>query len=346
MARTRVAINGFGRIGRLALRRCLERPDLEVVAINDLCDNPTLTYLFRYDSVHGRYPGAVALVDDHLEVEGRRIPMTSIRDPKECKWGERGIDVLLECTGVFTKRDKIQLHLDAGAPRVLVSAPAKDPDLTVVLGVNHEDYDPAKHRIVSNASCTTNCVAPVLGFEVGHQELLALLLKALHEAFTVTAGVLNTVHAYTMGQSLLDGPEDDPRRCRAAALNLAPTTTGAAKAVGLVIPSLKGKLDGFAVRAPVPDGSMADLTLLLQREATVDEVHQVLRAYEERYPDVLQVTADPIVSSDMIGDRHSSVVDSALTMKVGPLLKLVAWYDNEGGYATRLVDVAQYLASR
>ncbi|MEZ4266925.1 MAG: type I glyceraldehyde-3-phosphate dehydrogenase [Myxococcota bacterium] len=333
MKKTKIAINGFGRIGRLALRRALARPELEVVCVNDLADNVALTYLYERDSVHGRAAGPVSLDGETLVVGDKRIRFTSFRDPRECPWGELGVDIVLEATGVFTERDKAALHLEGGAKRVLISAPAKGPDLTVCLGVNHEDYDPAKHTIVSNASCTTNCVAPVL--------------KALNDAFGVKAGLLNTVHAYTMGQGLLDAPvKKELRRGRAAALNLVPTTTGAAKAVGLVIPELQGKLDGFAVRVPVPSGSLADLTLTLNAAPSIDELHAALRQLEARYPQVLHVSDEELVSSDIIGDEHSSVVDSLMTMKSGDLYKVVAWYDNEAGYATRLVDIAQYMGAR
>lgn len=333
MNKTKIAINGFGRIGRLALRRALERPELEVVCINDLADNTALTYLYDRDSVHGRAAGPVSLDGDSLVVGDKRIRFTSFRDPRECPWGELGVDIVLEATGVFTERDKAALHLEGGAKRVLISAPAKGPDITVCLGVNHEDYDPAQHTIVSNASCTTNCVAPVL--------------KALHDAYGVKAGLLNTVHAYTMGQGLLDAPvKKELRRGRAAAINLVPTTTGAAKAVGLVIPELQGKLDGFAVRVPVPSGSLADLTLTLNAAPSIEELHITLRQFEARHPNVLHVSDEELVSSDIIGDQHSSVVDSLMTMKSGDLYKVVAWYDNEAGYATRLVDIAQYMGTR
>ena len=332
MAKTRVALNGFGRIGRLATRRILERDDLELVVINDLADPKGLAYLFERDSVHGKYPGDVTYADGQLNVDGASIALTSHRDPKDCDWGDLGIDVVLEATGVFTKREMASLHLDAGAKKVLISAPATNPDVTVCLGVNEEDYDSSSHRIVSNASCTTNCVSPVL--------------KPLHQAFGITAGVLNTVHAYTMGQGLLDSPNKSFRRGRAAALNLVPTSTGAAKAVGLVIPDLAGKLDGFAIRTPNPTGSMADLTLTLSKDCTVDEAHEVLAAYADKHPNILGFSNEELVSSDIIGDTRSSVVDSLMTIKVGSMLKLVCWYDNEAGYATRLVDMASYITSR
>jgi glyceraldehyde 3-phosphate dehydrogenase len=331
MNRTRIAINGFGRIGRLALRRALTRDDVEVVAVNDLAANDSLAYLFSRDSVHGRYPGDVRLDEDTLHVDGQAIRFTSHRDPKACDWGGLGVDVVLEATGVFLQRDRASLHLAAGAKRVLISAPAADPDITMCLGVNEQDFDPSAHHIVSNASCTTNCVAPVL--------------KALHDAYGVQHGMLNTVHAYTMGQGLLDSPHKKYRRGRAAALNLVPTSTGAAKAVGLVIPELSGKLDGLAVRTPVPTGSLADLTLTLGADPSVEDVLETLTRYAERFPSVLEVSTDELVSSDILGDTHSSVVDSLMTMKVGPMLKLLCWYDNEAGYATRLVDMGVHIST-
>ena len=332
MSTTRIAINGFGRIGRLALRRALQSNELEVACVNDLADGEMLAYLFKRDSVHGSYPGDVAYENGRLVVDGKSIPFTANRDPREAGWGDLGVDVVLESTGVFTARDKAALHLEGGAKRVLVSAPAKGADLTVCMGVNHEDYDPAQHVVVSNASCTTNCVAPPL--------------KALHEAFGVKSGTLNTIHAYTMGQGLLDSPNKNYRRGRAAALNLVPTSTGAAKAVGLVLPELNGKLDGLAIRTPNPTGSLSDLTLRLAADPSIDEVHDVLRAYEARNPEVLHVSSDELVSSDIVGDTHSSIIDSKMTMKVDGLLKVLCWYDNEAGYATRLVQMAQYIGSK
>jgi glyceraldehyde 3-phosphate dehydrogenase len=332
MSTTRIAINGFGRIGRLALRRALIMDNLEVACVNDLADGAMLAYLFKRDSVHGSYPGDVSYSDGSLVIDGKAIPFTAQRDPREAGWGDMGVDVVMEATGVFTARDKAALHLEGGAKRVLVSAPAKGADLTVCLGVNHEDFDPSAHYVISNASCTTNCVAPPL--------------KALHEAFGVKSGALNTIHAYTMGQGLLDSPNKNYRRGRAAALNLVPTSTGAAKAVGLVLPELKGKLDGLAIRTPNPTGSLSDLTLALDADPSIDEVHEVLRAYAARYPDVMEVSTDELVSSDIVGDTHSSIIDSKMTMKVEGLLKILCWYDNEAGYATRLVDMAQYIGER
>lgn len=330
MATTKIAINGFGRIGRLALRTALQRDDLEVVAINDLAENKALAYLFKRDSVQGNYAGEVSYTADSLIVDGKSIPMSAQRDPKALPWKALGVDIVLECTGVFVKRDAAAMHIEAGAKRVLISAPAKGPDATFVLGVNEGDYDASKHFVVSNASCTTNCVSPVL--------------KALDDAFTVTSGVLNTVHAYTMGQSLLDAPNKKLRRGRAAAVNLVPTSTGAAVAVGAVLPQLAGKLDGFAIRTPHPSGSLADLTLTFEKTPSVDEAHAALRAYAEKNPRILEVTDEELVSSDIVGDTHSCVVDSLMTIQVGTMLKLVVWYDNEAGYATRLVDMAAHMA--
>jgi len=333
MTKTRVAINGFGRIGRLAARNILGDAGMELVAINDLADLEALAYLFKYDSVHGTWKGDVRVEGEVLIVGGNAIRMTAHRDPRECKWGEYGVDIVLECTGVFIDPEKNKPHFDAGAKKVIISAPAKNPDLTIVLGVNEEKYDPKAHHLLSNASCTTNCVAPVL--------------KALDDAFGVAHGVINTTHAYTMSQSLLDAPQKKSlRNGRAAAINLIPGSTGAAKAVGEVIPKLKGKLDGLAVRTPNPTGSLADITVLLEKDATKDEVHAALEAYSAKHPTILSVTKDELASSDIVGSEFSSTVDSLMTMKVGPLLKLLSWYDNESGYATRLVDLARFVAAK
>jgi len=334
----RIAINGFGRIGRLAARRVLKDPAFELVAINDLADNEALTYLFKYDSVHGSYPGDVRI--EHggdgvgvLHVDGKAVRMTENRDILANKWGDFGVDIVLECTGAFVDRAKNQPHFDAGAKKIIISAPAKEPDITIVLGVNHEKYDPAAHHLISNASCTTNCVAPPL--------------KALDDAFGVQYAVINTTHAYTMSQSLLDSPQKKSlRQGRAAAVNLIPTTTGAAKAVGEVIPRLKGKLDGLAVRTPNPTGSLADITMILEKDATVAEAHAALQAFADTHPTILQLSKEELVSSDIVGSSFSSIVDSLMSQKVGPLLKILAWYDNEAGYATRLVDLARFVASK
>lgn len=333
MSKTRVAINGFGRIGRLAARNILADANMELVAINDLADNEALTYLFKYDSVHGTYPGDVKLDGEVLIVGSSAVRMTAFKDPRECKWGEYGVDIVLECTGVFVDQEKNKPHFEAGAKKVIISAPAKGPDITIVLGVNEEKYDPKAHHLLSNASCTTNCVAPVL--------------KALDDAFGVAHGVINTTHAYTMSQALLDSPQKKSlRNGRAAAINLIPGSTGAAKAVGEVIPKLKGKLDGLAVRTPNPTGSLADITVLLEKDATRDEVHAALNAFAAKHPTVLSVSTEELVSSDVVGSTFSSIVDSIMTMKVGPMLKILSWYDNEAGYATRLVDLARFVAKQ
>jgi len=330
---TRIAINGFGRIGRLAARRVLADPGLELVAINDLADNTALAYLFKYDSVHGTYPGAVHLDGDTLNVDGKAIRMTENRDIAANEWGKHGVDIVLECTGVFIDRPKNQPHFDTGAKKVLISAPAKEPDITIVLGVNDEKYDPAAHHLISNASCTTNCVSPPL--------------KAIDDAFGIDYAVINTTHAYTMSQSLLDAPQKKSlRNGRAAAVNLIPGSTGAAKAVGEVIPRLKGKLHGLAVRTPNPTGSLADITMTLQKDFTVEGIHEALAAYAAKNPTIFQLSFEELVSSDVVGSPFSSIVDGLMTMKVGPLLKILAWYDNEAGYATRLVDLARMVATR
>ena len=330
MSKTRIAINGFGRIGRLALRSILQRDDMKVVAINDLADPAALAYLFEYDSVHGRYQGDVSYNGEVLVVDGVAVPMIQQTDPAACGWGALGVDVLLESTGKFVERDKAALHLDAGAKRVLISAPGKNVDYTVCKGVNDDGLDPTKHLVVSNASCTTNCVAPPI--------------KALHDAFRVTWGMINTIHAYTISQGLLDSPKKKLRQGRAAALNLVPTSTGAAKAVGLVMPDLNGKLDGLAIRTPNPSGSIADITLTFEKDPTVAEAHAVLEAFAAKHPDVLLFSRADLVSTDIVGDTHSSIVDSAMTMKMGSMLKVLAWYDNEAGYAARLVEMGARMA--
>lgn len=330
---TRIAINGFGRIGRLAARRVLADPNLELVAINDLADNEALAYLFKRDSVHGTYPGDVRIEGETLFVDGKTVRMTENRDIAANAWGQHGVDIVLECTGVFTDRAKNQPHFDAGAKKVIISAPAKEPDITIVLGVNDEKYDPSAHHLLSNASCTTNCVSPPL--------------KALEDAFGVGHAVINTTHAYTMSQALLDSPQKKSlRNGRAAAINLIPGSTGAAKAVGEVIPRLKGKLHGLAVRTPNPTGSLADITMTLDKDFTVESVHEAFAAYAAKHPTIFQLSMEELVSSDVVGSSYSSIVDGLMTMKVGPLLKILAWYDNEAGYATRLVDLARLVASK
>jgi glyceraldehyde 3-phosphate dehydrogenase len=324
---TKIAINGFGRIGRLFLRAAAKQgADFEVVAINDLTDAATLAHLLKYDSVHGVWPGEIQHTDDTVTFEGRSIKVLSSADVKALPWRELDVDVVVECTGHFTERAQAALHLDQGARKVLISAPAKDPDLTVVMGVNDADYDPARHHILSNASCTTNCLAPVV--------------KVLSDSFGIERGLMTTVHAYTNDQRILDLPHKDLRRARAAGLSIIPTSTGAAKAIGLVLPELKGKLDGFALRVPVPDGSVVDLVVTLEQETTADEVNAAVKAAAEGpLAGVLRYTDEPIVSSDVVGDPHSSVFDSALTMVMGRTAKVVIWYDNEWGFSNRMVDL-------
>ena len=328
---TKVAINGFGRIGRLVLRAIAKRGvDLEVVAVNDLTDAATLAHLLKYDSVHGVWPGEVSHTDDSLVFEGKSIRVLSAKDIHLLPWRELGVDAVIESTGLYTDRAQAALHVDQGARKVVISAPAKDPDITVVLGVNDADYDPLRHDIISNASCTTNCLAP--------------LCKVLVDSFGIEQGFMTTVHAYTNDQRILDLPHKDLRRARAAALSVIPTSTGAARAIGLVIPELKGKLDGYALRVPVPDGSVVDLGVTLAREATAEEINAAVKeAAEGPLAGILQYTEEPIVGSDVVGNPHSAVFDSALTMVMGRQAKLVAWYDNEWGFSNRMVDLCARL---
>ena len=327
----RVGINGFGRIGRNVFRAAHEAgADIEWVAVNDLTDAATLAHLTKYDSVYGPYPGDVEATSDGLRVDGSEVKVLAERDPAALPWGDLGVDVVIESTGFFTKRDAAAKHLDAGAKKVVISAPATEPDVTVVLGVNFDEaYDPAQHHVISNASCTTNCLAP--------------FAKVVHDAIGIRHGLMTTIHAYTGDQRLVDAPHSDLRRARAAAINLIPTSTGAAKAVGLVLPELNGKLHGFAIRAPVPTGSVVDLTFEAARETSVDEVNAALRAAGDgELRGILRYTEDPIVSTDIRGDRHSSIVDGQLTSVIdGTLVKVVSWYDNEWGYSNRVVDVVQ-----
>ena len=327
----RVGINGFGRIGRNVFRAAHEAgADIEWVAVNDLTDAATLAHLTKYDSVYGPFPGDVEATADGLRVDGSEVKVLAERDPAALPWGDLGVDVVIESTGFFTKREAAAKHLDAGAKKVVISAPATEPDVTVVLGVNFDEaYDPAQHHVISNASCTTNCLAP--------------FAKVVHDAIGIRHGLMTTIHAYTGDQRLVDAPHSDLRRARAAAINLIPTSTGAAKAVGLVLPELNGKLHGFAIRAPVPTGSVVDLTFEAARETSVDEVNAALRAAGEgELRGILRYTEDPIVSTDIRGDRHSSIVDGQLTSVIdGTLVKVVSWYDNEWGYSNRVVDVVQ-----
>ena len=329
----RVGINGFGRIGRNVLRAALARQtDIEWVAVNDITDNATLAHLLKYDSILGPYEGSVEVRGDGLIVDGSEIKVLEERDPAKLPWSELGVEVVLESTGFFTNRDDAAKHLEAGAKKVMISAPAKEEDITIVLGVNDDQYDRSKHDVISNASCTTNCLAP--------------FAKVAHEAVGIKHGLMTTIHAYTADQRLQDAPHKDLRRARAAAVNLVPTSTGAAKAVGLVLPELNGKLHGFAVRAPVITGSVVDLTFEAERETSVDELNDAFRAASERedLQGILRYTEDPIVSTDIVRDPHSSIVDGQLTSVIdGTLVKVVSWYDNEWGYSNRCVDILQKL---
>jgi glyceraldehyde 3-phosphate dehydrogenase len=330
----RVGINGFGRIGRNAFRAARARgeeldAEIEWVAVNDLTDAATLAHLLRFDSILGPYPGTVRELDGALEVDGRELKVLAERDPSALPWGELGVDVVLESTGLFADRDSAGKHLAQGASKVIISAPAKDPDVTVVLGVNFDEaYDRENHRVISNASCTTNCLAPVA--------------KVVNDTVGIKHGLMTTIHAYTADQRLQDLPHKDPRRARAAAINLIPASTGAARAIGLVIPALQGKLNGFAVRAPVPTGSVVDLTVECERPTSVEELNGALEAASESGPlaGLMQYTEQPIVSTDIISSPFSAIVDSLLTVVLdGTLAKVVAWYDNEWGYSNRLVDL-------
>jgi glyceraldehyde 3-phosphate dehydrogenase len=330
----RVGINGFGRIGRNVFRAAVDRgADIEWVALNDLVDRKTIAHLLKYDSNYGPFKGTVEETDDGIAVNGRELRVLAEREPGALPWGELGVDVVIESTGFFTDRESAAKHLDAGANKVVISAPATDPDVTVVLGVNFDEaYDPAAHAIISNASCTTNCLAPVA--------------KVLQQTVGIRHGLMTTIHAYTADQRLQDMPHTDLRRARAAAVSLIPATTGAAKAIGAVIPELNGKLNGFAVRAPVPTGSVVDLTIEAERETSKEEINAALKAAASDGPlhGYLEYTEDPIVSSDIVGNPASSIVDSALTSVLdGTLVKVVAWYDNEWGYSNRVVDLVQKL---
>jgi glyceraldehyde 3-phosphate dehydrogenase len=328
----RVGINGFGRIGRNVFRAAqAQQADVEWVAVNDLTDAKTLAHLLKYDSILGPYPGTVEQAGASLQVDGRELKVLAERDPGALPWGDLGVDVVIESTGLFTNRGDAAKHLDRGAKKVIISAPAADPDVTVVLGVNFDDaYDSAKHDVISNASCTTNCLAPVA--------------KVITDTIGVKHGLMTTIHAYTADQRLQDLPHKDLRRARAAAINLIPASTGAAKAIGQVVPELNGKLHGFAIRAPVPTGSVVDLTVECQRETSIEEVNGALKAASESGPlqGIMSYTEDPIVSSDIITSPFSSIVDGLLTAVMdGTMLKVVAWYDNEWGYSNRLVDLVQ-----
>jgi glyceraldehyde 3-phosphate dehydrogenase len=322
-----VGINGFGRIGRLVARILIdETPNVNLVAVNDLTDAATLAHLFKYDSVHGVYQGTVTSGPSSINVDGNEIAVLGAKDPRELPWRDMGVDVVIESTGRFTKREDAARHLEAGAAKVIISAPSKDPDITLVMGVNDDQYDPRVHHVISNASCTTNCLAPVA--------------KVLLDSFGFESGTMTTVHAYTNDQPISDFPHKDLRRARAGALSIIPTTTGAARAVGVVIPELKGRLDGYALRVPVPDGSAVDLTALLTSQPTPAEVNEALKAAAEGpMKGILGFCEDPIVSADIVHDPRSSIVDAALTMKAGDLTKVVSWYDNEWGYSSRTAEL-------
>ncbi len=326
----RVGINGFGRIGRNFFRAVrASGADIEIVGVNDLTDNASLAHLLKYDTILGRLDADVSSDDTSIRVGDQTITAFAERDPASLRWGDLGVDVVVESTGFFTDATKARAHVDGGAKKVIISAPASNEDITVVMGVNHELYDPAQHTVISNASCTTNCLAP--------------MAKALHEEFTIVKGLMTTVHAYTADQNLLDNIHKDPRRARAAALNVVPTSTGAAKAIGLVMPELKGKLDGYALRVPVPTGSATDLTFEAGRETTVEEVNAAVeKAADGTY---LKYSTDPIVSSDIVTDPASCIFDAPLTKVIGNQVKVVGWYDNEWGYSNRLADLIVHIGA-
>jgi len=331
----RVGINGFGRIGRQSLKALIERvPDVEVVAVNDIVDVPTNALLFKHDSTYGSFPGVVTHTADAIVVDGREIRVLQIADPAQLPWKELGVDIVIESTGRFTDADKARAHLDAGAKKVLISAPAKKEDVTIVLGVNDDAYDAAKHHIISNASCTTNCLAPAA--------------KVIHDGWTIKRGLMNTIHSYTNDQKILDVAHKDPRRARAAGLNIIPTTTGAAKALALVIPDLKGKVDGFSLRVPTPTVSVVDFTAELERDASVEELNAAFRAAAAGpMKGILGVSDEPLVSSDFRGDERSSIIDAACTMSVGGnFVKVIAWYDNEWGYSCRVADLVKFMIEK
>jgi glyceraldehyde 3-phosphate dehydrogenase len=333
MAKIRVGINGFGRIGRNFLRAQLQRGgEFEIVAANDIGDTKTMAHLLKHDSVLGTLAETVEVGDGFIKVGSQEIKFVSERDPADLPWAELGVDVAIESTGLFTNRDAAQKHLDAGAKKVVISAPATDPDITLVIGVNDRDYDPEQHNIISNASCTTNCIAPVA--------------KLLHEAYTIERGFMTTIHAYTNDQQILDLPHKDLRRARAAAINLIPTSTGAARAIGIVLPDLKGKIDGMSMRAPVPTGSIVDFVVEVAGETSVDQVNELFRSKADNgdLEGILLYSDEPLVSSDIVHSPYSSIFDSGLTMVNGNLVKVFSWYDNEWGYSCRLVDLVAKIA--
>jgi len=331
----RVGINGFGRIGRQSLKALIERtPQVEVVAVNDLVDTEMNALLFKHDSTYGAYPGEVGHTDDSLIIDGRQIKVLKERDPGVLPWGDLGVDVVVESTGIFTDADKAAAHLKGGAKKVIISAPAKGEDITIVLGVNEDRYDPAKHTIISNASCTTNCLAPAA--------------KVVHDLLTIERGLMNTIHSYTNDQRVLDIAHKDPRRARSAGQNIIPTSTGAAKALALVIPDLKGKFDGFSLRVPTPTVSVVDFTADVGRATSVDELNAAFRAAEAGpMQGILGVSDEPLVSSDFRGDSRSSIIDAQSTMVMGgTMVKIVSWYDNEWGYSSRVADLVGFVADR
>lgn len=329
---TRVGINGFGRIGRQVIRAAWDDPGVEIVAVNDLCDPGTSAHLVKYDSVHGVWDADISATDDGLVINGTTVKVTAECEPAKLPWADLGVDIVVESTGIFTKRAEAAKHLEAGAKKVIITAPAKDEDITIVLGVNEDKYDPSAHDIISNASCTTNCLVPVL--------------KVLQDNFGIQRGYMTTIHAYTNDQKILDMVHKDLRRARAAAMSIIPTSTGAARASSLVMPELKGKMDGIAVRVPTFDGSCVDLVADLEKEVTADEVNAAMKAAAEgeRMNGILQYTEDPIVSIDVVHNAHSSVFDALSTMAMGNMVKVLSWYDNEWGYTNRVVDLIKYIA--
>jgi glyceraldehyde 3-phosphate dehydrogenase len=331
----RVGINGFGRIGRQSLKALIERaPDVEVVAVNDLVDVPTNALLFKHDSTYGAYPGEVSHTEDSIVIDGKSIKVLQVADPAQLPWGDLGVDIVIESTGRFTDAAKARVHLDAGARKVIISAPAKGEDVTIVLGVNEGVYDDATHNVISNASCTTNCLAPAA--------------KVVHDNWVIKRGLMNTIHSYTNDQKILDVAHKDPRRARAAALNIIPTTTGAAKALALVIPDLKGKFDGFSLRVPTPTVSVVDFTAELEKDVTLDELNQAFRdAAAGPLQGILGASDEPLVSTDFRGDPRSSIVDLPSNMVLGGnFIKVIAWYDNEWGYSCRVADLTKFVAER
>jgi glyceraldehyde 3-phosphate dehydrogenase len=331
----RVGINGFGRIGRQSLKALIERaPDVEVVAVNDLVDVKTNALLFKHDSTYGAYPGEVSHTDDAIVVDGKTVKVLQVKDPAALPWADLGVDIVLESTGLFTDAEKASAHIQAGAKKVIISAPAKKEDITIVLGVNEDKYDPAAHHIISNASCTTNCLAPAA--------------KVVHDNWVIKRGLMNTIHSYTNDQRILDVAHKDPRRARAAALNIIPTTTGAAKALALVIPDLKGKFDGFSLRVPTPTVSVVDFTAELEKDVTLEELNQAFRdAAAGPLKGILGASDEPLVSSDYRGDERSSIIDLPSNMVLGGnFVKVIAWYDNEWGYSCRVADLVKFVAGK